>query len=1159
MIRFNHFADVHFRPSKALDVFASIDVIERESDGIDFNIAAGDLWDYPVQNTGASQFPEYVARISRIAEKAPLVMVQGTPTHDSDGSLDIFEQASKHITVLKMGKGYFVNKFKGVYDYVPGHKTEKGDLALIFGLPEPQKKHLIAYDTSITMDDAIRAVLFGYAAVRAKYPELPCILVYHGQVKGAINPNGETVEGGVSIDDIALVGADYIAMGDIHRPQRVGISRGLHAYYPGAIHPTGDWKDAGYQFGMNQVSIENLNEIKRDPEISRILFPHPELVKFETKFGQQLPNVKENTRVWWEITATKEESVTIDTESLLKDLITSGADSKSKVTIKVKADETVRAGEITSLRKFRDKFTLWMKNTGKEASPSMLEKCDTIEAIASGKGLTTQGGSFSFDKLILRGSKGIWKKQRKDEITLDLTSRDPGIIGLIGPNGRGKSTIINNFHVWPEMPNMGGPLYKQFRLKDSLREVYATDHTTGIKYRSRMKINAPGKTVEYFLDQKTGDEWTSYPGITGRLADYESVINSLFGSLSLYIRTAMQLQSPTSDYPDIAKATKGEKKTVMSALAGIDFYNFYKAEAKVKGDTLEKNIADIDVKISTMKDGLKDRETLISDIKIAETAVKTIEGELPGKEAEGKIIGDRVKALEQTSASQNVIKAQIEDLKASISKDEASKSDSLAALKSIEISVSTLPENVTIVNKYELLKTREAEINAEKTAYLEESARLSHEYLTKKEAHDKEVKEIEAERTAENDKYRNGHNNLVSTLAMIDRDIERYMADLAKPITDHCPTCAQLLPADAIEHVKKERETIVEKLETLKANRDSTSAQIAQLDKEHERIIAAIEERLSFIDDVKPVERKPFDETKLNEVKAELLTIDIASARKVVQEANGASIRMDSLNEKIREIEMRIKNATVKLEELKPLIDETLQSRIEEANTALNTARSEYRTLTDKLATEKANLKHAKDALIDLESKENEIKLLENDRYIALRELADWRLIEQGSGQNGIQALELDALSPTIASVATELLKEYEDGRFSIRFDTTREGNKGNQIEDFIIWVIDSRDGDEQEFETLSGGESAWVRYALMSAFSIVRGNNSGVKYLTGFLDESDSSLFPESRVSYFRMLESSFRQSGKIHTIVVTHSPELQEMISQKIDVTELGSEESK
>jgi DNA repair exonuclease SbcCD ATPase subunit len=268
---------------------------------------------------------------------------------------------------------------------------------------------------------------------------------------------------------------------------------------------------------------------------------------------------------------------------------------------------------------------------------------------------------------------------------------------------------------------------------------------------------------------------------------------------------------------------------------------------------------------------------------------------------------------------------------------------------------------------------------------------------------------------------------------------------------------------------------------------------------------------------------------------------------------------MDSLNEKIREIEMRIKNATVKLEELKPLIDETLQSRIEEANTALDTARSEYRTLTDKLATEKANLKHAKDALIDLENKENEIKLLENDRYIALRELADWRLIEQGSGQNGIQALELDALSPTIAAVATELLKEYEDGRFSIRFDTTREGNKGNQIEDFIIWVIDSRDGDEQEFETLSGGEAVWVRRALQDAFSIVRGNNSGVKFLTGFLDESDSALDFLSKVTYFHMIQAAHGQSKRLYTIMVTHTVEVQEMISQKIDVTELGSEAGK
>jgi len=1159
MIRFNHPADTHFRPARALDVFASLDVVERESAEVDFNIFAGDLWDYPVQNTGASQFPEYVARMSRIAEKAPIVMVQGTPTHDSDGSLDIFEQASENITILRMGQAYFLAPSLGgnVVSQIWNSELDAvNPKALIFGLPEPQKKHLIAADTSITMEQAVRSILMGYAAIRAKYPELPCILVYHGQVKGAKNPNGEPVEGGVSIDDLALVGADYIAMGDIHKPQRVGVSRGIHAYYPGAMYPTGDWKDAGYQFGFNQVTIENLNEIKREPEIKRIDFPHPELVKIETKGFTSIPASESfnGKRVWWEISCSKEESVTINTETSLHDLLAFGADPKSKVTLKLIADETVRAGEITKVRKLRDKFALWARNTKKEPTPALLDKCDELETLVSGKGLIAQGGSFSFDKMILRGAKGIWKKQRKDEITLDLTSYDTGIIGLVGPNGRGKSTIINNFHVWPEMPNMGGPLHKQFRLKDSLREVYATEHNTGKQYRARMLINAPGKTAEYYLEEKFGDEYVSVPGITGRLADYETVVTSIFGTLDMYIRTAMQMQAPTDAHPDLSKATKGEKKAVMAALAGIDYYALYKAESKGKADGIESKIAELDTRIRTMEDGRRDIIDLETDKHMAADVVKINLDALPAKEAEGKIIADRVKLLEQTMASQTVITKQIDELRESSNGDVLTKGMLELSLQSIQDSVASLPENVATVNRYELLKSRETEINAEKTAYLEESAKLSREYQTKKDAYNVEKSGIEKELNVETNAYNVEHNRLVSSRVMLDRDVERLKAELAKPITDHCPTCAQLLPADAIEHVKKERTETEKKIETLALQAFDVSEKIAQLDKEHEGIVNSIESRLAFLDEPKETPRVPFDEVELKRVQSDIRSINIEAARKVVNESATASVRIDSLNERIAELENRIRTSREKLEELKPKIDASLPGQLNEETYKLNNAREDNQALTERLATAKAELKFAEDAITKYGETKKEIAGLKVERADNVKELNDWRTLEQATGPNGIPALELDALNPSIAAIATTLLEEYEDGRNSIRFDTTREGNKGNQIEDFLIMVIDSVDGDEQELDTLSGGESAWVRKALSDAFGIIRANNAGVKYLTGFLDESDSALFPESRIAYFRMLQSAFKQSGRIHTIMVSHSPEIQEMLSQKIDVTSLA-----
>ena len=51
-------------------------------------------------------------------------------------------------------------------------------------------------------------------------------------------------------------------------------------------------------------------------------------------------------------------------------------------------------------------------------------------------------------------------------------------------------------------------------------------------------------------------------------------------------------------------------------------------------------------------------------------------------------------------------------------------------------------------------------------------------------------------------------------------------------------------------------------------------------------------------------------------------------------------------------------------------------------------------------------------------------------------------------------------------------------------------------------------------------------------------------------LDEADGALDPESRQKYFAMLEAAHQESGRRHTIVITHSPEVQEAIGQKIEM---------
>src|SRR5262249_54989678 len=130
-----------------------------------------------------------------------------------------------------------------------------------------------------------------------------------------------------------------------------------------------------------------------------------------------------------------------------------------------------------------------------------------------------------------------------DEIDLDFDGIDPGLVALVGENGDGKTTIVENLHSWPQLFTRGGTLKSHFRLRDSYRKLYFT--VSGVCYRATILINAVTESAspEYYLDRgPTFESLTPVENITGRLKDYEEAIQRLFGSLDLFLRSVFVAQ-----------------------------------------------------------------------------------------------------------------------------------------------------------------------------------------------------------------------------------------------------------------------------------------------------------------------------------------------------------------------------------------------------------------------------------------------------------------------------------------------------------------------------------------------------------------------------------------------------------------------------------------
>jgi exonuclease SbcC len=247
---------------------------------------------------------------------------------------------------------------------------------------------------------------------------------------------------------------------------------------------------------------------------------------------------------------------------------------------------------------------------------------------------------------------------------------------------------------------------------------------------------------------------------------------------------------------------------------------------------------------------------------------------------------------------------------------------------------------------------------------------------------------------------------------------------------------------------------------------------------------------------------------------------------------------------------------TAEYEDCLKHIDKAAEAEYEVVQRDLEAASQEYVKHESELAKITATIEYLQREKTRLEGELAEIGKLKASAAEKGQHQREWEYLQRACGPDGIQALELDAMGPGIADVANRILESAYGSRFRIEFKTTRIGGSGSktrQIEDFQIVIHDSTDGGEQLLETLSGGESVWIKRSVYDAFGIIRDRKTGQRFLTVFMDEADGALDPEARVNYVRMIERAHQEAGRSHTIIITHSTEVQEMIGQKIEMEKI------
>lgn len=215
----------------------------------------------------------------------------------------------------------------------------------------------------------------------------------------------------------------------------------------------------------------------------------------------------------------------------------------------------------------------------------------------------------------------------------------------------------------------------------------------------------------------------------------------------------------------------------------------------------------------------------------------------------------------------------------------------------------------------------------------------------------------------------------------------------------------------------------------------------------------------------------------------------------------------------------------------------TLEGDVSRAETAARQATEEVGIARGRLA----RAKESADQALELQK--------EADRLG--EELSDWTRLAADLGKNGLIAMEIDAVGPSLSEMASELLHSCFGPRWTVSIETTRLSADGKQtIEDCQVRVIDTEHGRDAPADTFSGGEKVILSEAISLSLSMLACQRSGLQGCSIVRDETGAALDPENGRRYVQMLRKAAELVGASRVLFVCHDKAIQELADAVIDV---------